>query len=107
MLSGAALFANAISTSRAIMYSLSGGYLGLCARSAPASKVASRKTRLIVSFFISDNLLIEIALACSVTPRDDGEHTQSKLSRRVIRRGRRTSLRHGLSSSAAPGLAEF
>jgi hypothetical protein len=30
MLSGAALFANAISASRAIMYSLSGGYLALC-----------------------------------------------------------------------------
>src|SRR5258706_1528871 len=106
MLSGAALFANAISTSRAIMYSLSGGYLGLCARSAPAFKVASRKTRLIVSFFISDNLLIEIALA-----QRHASRRRRTYAIKIVTKGDSTRAKDELTPwpklVSGPGLAEF
>src|SRR6266481_3301321 len=69
--SGAALFASALSASGVIMYSPSGGYLGLCASRVAASRVATRKTMPTVSFFILDRLLIEITLAFTVTARDD------------------------------------
>jgi hypothetical protein len=52
------------------MYSLSGGYLGLCASIGAASRVASRKTRPTVSFFISGSSPYRITLASTFTALD-------------------------------------
>src|SRR5882724_932347 len=49
------LTGNAISASRAIVYSLSGGYLGLCANRGTTPRVASKRIRITGSFFISES----------------------------------------------------
>src|SRR6266851_213898 len=55
---GAALFANAISASRAIMYSLSGGYFASCAFVVVAPKPASSKHNTYRYLFISTWILL-------------------------------------------------
>src|SRR5438552_16666688 len=52
MFAGAALLASAISAPGGIMYSLSGGYLGPWAQTAPALKLASRETKMRTNCFI-------------------------------------------------------
>src|SRR5882762_3220836 len=52
MFAGAALFASAISESGGIMYSLRGGYPGTWAQTAPALRLASRKTNTRTNFSI-------------------------------------------------------
>src|SRR6266851_8253179 len=55
---GAALFANAISASRAIMYSLSGGYFASCAFVVVAPKPASSTHNTYRYLFISTWILL-------------------------------------------------
>src|SRR5436309_11250506 len=52
MFAGAALLASAVPASGGIMYSLSGGYLGPWAQTAPALRLASRETNTRTNFFI-------------------------------------------------------
>src|SRR5258708_26104030 len=73
MLSGAAVFANAILASRAVMYSLSGGYFASCAFVAVAPKPASSTHNTYRYLFIFTwilllklfGFLINCAVACA------------------------------------------